>query len=88
MAGGLRILAFAGARDVLGTNEVMLDVPRLDAAGVVTVEQLLDELCSQYPALTRYRPLLRVAVNSTYCDRGDPVRSGDEVALIPPVAGG
>ena len=88
MAGGLKVLAFAGARDVLGSAELIVRVPQLDESGVVTVEQLLDAICAQHPALTSYRPLIRVAVNNTYCDAGDPVRSGDEVALIPPVAGG
>ena len=32
-----------------------------------------------------YRPL---AVNESYALESDPVREGDEVALLPPVAGG
>ena len=34
------------------------------------------------------RASIRVAVNGTYAAPEDPVAYGDEVALIPPVAGG
>lgn len=88
MAGSLKILAFAGARDVLGVSELNIEMSQLGGTAQVTVEQVLDAICERHPELTSYRPLIRVAVNSSYCDLGDPVRSGDEVALIPPVAGG
>jgi molybdopterin synthase catalytic subunit/molybdopterin synthase sulfur carrier subunit len=76
------MLAFAGARDVLGAGELELDV----AAN--TAGELLDEVCVRYPALSPWRSSLRVAVNGVYAAATDPVQAGDEVALIPPVAGG
>lgn len=83
MDGTIRLLAFAGARDVVGAPEVSLVVPEgADAATVLAIA------CIQYPGLVPYRKALRVAVNGTYAAAGDPVRAGDEVALIPPVAGG
>ena len=77
------MLAFAGARDVLGASELSVD---LDAP--CTAARLLDELCARHPGLAPYRKALRMAVNSSYVGWGDEVRPGDEVALIPPVAGG
>lgn len=79
----VRVLAFAGARDVLGDAEVALPLP-----GPCTAAELLEYVCSRYPALVPYKGSLRVAVNGVYATPQDPVRSGDEVALIPPVAGG
>ncbi len=79
----VRMLAFAGARDVLGfaESELHLDSP-------CTASELLDEVCRRYPALVPYQRSIRVAVNGTYAGASDPVTFGDEVALIPPVAGG
>ncbi len=77
------LLAFAGARDVLGAPELAfaLDAP-------CTAAELLAEVCRRYPALAPYQAALRVAVNGTYAKADEPVGYGDEVALIPPVAGG
>ncbi len=77
------MLAFAGAKDVLGTGELAFD---LDAP--CTAAELLAEVCRRYPRLDPYRASIRVAVNGTYALASDPVNFGDEVALIPPVAGG
>ncbi len=79
----VRVLAFAGARDVLGTAELLLPLD-----GVSTAGDLLQRVCEQFPKLEPYRRSLRVAVNGSYAQAEDEVRSGDEVALIPPVAGG
>jgi sulfur-carrier protein len=84
MSGGsVRMLAFAGARDVLGAGEIELAL-----SAPCTAAELLAQVCASYPALLPYKGSLRVAVNGVYAEARDPVRSGDEVALIPPVAGG
>ena len=79
----MKLLAFAGARDVIGAAEVAYPL-----AAATTASALLGEVCARYPALAPWKAALRVAVNGTYATDDDPVRPGDEVALIPPVAGG
>ena len=83
MRSGVRMLAFAGAREVVGAAE--LDLP-LEAP--CTAAELLEAVCARFPGLVPYRDSIRLAVNGTYALASDPVRAGDEVALIPPVAGG
>jgi molybdopterin synthase sulfur carrier subunit len=83
MENAVRLLAFAGARDVLGAAELTLPL-----AAPCTAAELLAEVCRVYPALAPWRASIRVAVNGTYAEPGDRVTWGDEVALIPPVAGG
>jgi molybdopterin synthase catalytic subunit/molybdopterin synthase sulfur carrier subunit len=83
MDGAVKLLAFAGARDVLGAGEL-----RFALSAPCTAAELLEEICQRHPALIPWRSSLRVAVNGTYAAAGDPVEFGDEVALIPPVAGG
>ncbi len=83
MENAVKLLAFAGARDVLGAPELMLPLP-----GPCSAAELLDEVCRRFPALVPWRGAIRVAVNGTYAAPDDRVVAGDEVALIPPVAGG
>lgn len=79
----IRMLAFAGARDVLGHAEVDLEVPT-----PCTADDLLARLCESYPALEPHKKSLRLAVNGVYAGPLQTIEGGDEVALIPPVCGG
>ncbi len=79
----MHLLAFAGARDIVGAPEV--DLP-LD--GPCSAGDLLERVCTTWPGLVPYKKALRMAVNGSYVAWSDPVCAGDEVALIPPVAGG
>jgi molybdopterin converting factor subunit 1 len=80
----VRVLAFAGARDAIGAHELELELG--DAS--LTAMAVLDLVCARYPALLPYRSAIRVAVNGTYAPDDAAVAAGDEIALIPPVAGG
>ncbi len=85
--GVVRLLAFAGARDAVGAGEVDLALDET-ATDPATADDVLRLACARFPALSPYRSCLRVAVNGTYATESTPVMAGDEVALIPPVAGG
>ncbi len=52
------------------------------------VQDLVDALAKQYPAIAALRGRFRVAVNQEMVDDDHVIAEGDEVALIPPVAGG
>ena len=82
-AGEVRVLAFAGARDALGAGEL-----RITLAEPITARALLERVCREHPALAPFAAALRIAINGTYAAWDEPVRPGDEVAIIPPVAGG
>ncbi len=74
---------FAAPREALGVDEVTLALP-----GGSTVAVLLERLADAYPALRPYLASLSVAVNRTYVDNATVLHAGDEVACLPPVAGG
>jgi len=79
----IRVLAFAGARDALGKSELSMS---LEAP--TTARALLERLCAEHPRLAPYASSIRLAVNGAYAAWDEPVADGDEVAIIPPVAGG
>jgi sulfur-carrier protein len=82
-ASPLRLLAFAGVRDVIGQAEAIVEL-----ALPCTADELWPLLIARFPALSPYRGSVRLAINGTYAVPSDRVDSGDEVALIPPVSGG
>jgi molybdopterin converting factor subunit 1 len=75
-------LLFASYADAFGTSVIELELP----AGA-TVRDVVAEL-RRLPGAERLAPSPVVAVNLEYAKPDRPVRGGDEVAIIPPVAGG
>lgn len=73
---------FAGAAQAAGCRTTAGDWAGL------TTEQLLRQLAEQFPNLKPILPALTVAVNREYVSLSQPLREGDEVAIIPPVSGG
>ncbi len=82
MAQTLTIALFGVARDIVGASTLTLPAQKQ-----LTVGQLLERLRAEYPRFTELRSLL-VAVNQEYAETPQLIRAGDEIALIPPVAGG
>ena len=76
------VLLFASYAEALGSDRVTLELgPQATTADVLRELRRLPG-AEGLPA----RPLL--AVNQQYAPGDQPVREGDEVAVIPPVAGG
>jgi molybdopterin converting factor subunit 1 len=79
----VRLLCFAAARDLVGAAELAWTMP-----SGATVAALRESLFASYPALAGHARSLRFAVNGEYAKDDRVVGDGDEVAVIPPVAGG
>ena len=76
------VLLFASYADALGASQLEMRVP----AGS-TVGDLLKRI-SQLPGADRLPPRPLVAVNASYAGADATLEGGEEVAIIPPVAGG
>jgi MoaE-MoaD fusion protein len=74
---------FAVVRERLGRETDEIDLP--DKADV---RAALDALARRHPGLTTLRPYLQIAVNQATVSSTHTLADGDELALIPPVAGG
>jgi molybdopterin converting factor subunit 1 len=79
----VRSLFFASYRELAGREG--LEVPLEPGA---RVRDLLDALRARGDGLVRLPPAPLVAVNMDYASLDDRLADGDEVAFIPPVAGG
>jgi len=80
----INILIFARIADIVGSREVILELP--DGAFVCDA---CDELAHQFP---RFRDAVcgsAFAVNEEYIQSDQSIlRDGDTLAIIPPVSGG
>lgn len=79
----VRLLYFAVLRDIIGKSEEVVDLPE----GTRAVE-IWQRLRATHGELAAYERPPMTAVNEEYVDAASPLRDGDEVAFIPPVAGG
>jgi len=75
---------FAAARELCGTDgeNLPLSAPRM------RLGDLRELLRQAHPRLAPHLPRMRLAVNGDFADEHDEVRAGDEVVVLPPVAGG
>lgn len=83
MSLSVNALFFASYRDLVGTAE--LPVELVEGA---TVADLVAELRNRGTPFDALPAEPAVAVNRTYAFLDEPLSSNDEVAFIPPVAGG
>ena len=77
------IKLFAVLRERLGR-----DAEPLEFDGALTVAGLLDAMRARHPDQARVLDQCKVAVNRVFCPADHVIQPGDEVALIPPIAGG
>jgi molybdopterin converting factor subunit 1 len=79
----IRALFFASYRDAVGESALQVELP--DGA---TVSDLVRSLRDRGDPFDRLPPDPAVAVNRSYTPADRSLSAGDEVAFIPPVAGG
>lgn len=78
-----RVLFFGGLKDLFHCHEMDFQVP----AGTC-VKQAWRLLFKEGPQAERLARSVLFAVNQTYAEPETELKEGDELALIPPVAGG
>ena len=79
----VRVLFFGAAREIAGRDEVSLSL-----RAPASVSSAFEEVLAAYPELGRFGRSLLFAVNQEHARAEAQVRSGDELAIFPPVSGG
>jgi sulfur-carrier protein len=79
----VKVLFFGRLKDVFGRSQESLDVH--DAS---TIEQLFALYSERIPELAKYRSSVVASCNQEFVSWDTLLRSGDEVAFLPPVSGG
>lgn len=79
----VKVLFFGRLKEVAGRAEESVDL-----AEGAPIEELFAQCGARYPELARFRPSLVASRNQEFAAWTTPLRSGDEVAFLPPVSGG
>lgn len=79
----ITVRLFASQREQLGKSSIDVEVPEGSTAG-----SALGALSKTHPELAKAAESLAFAVNREHAAPDTPLRDGDELALLPPVAGG
>ena len=79
----VKVLYFALARDMASTRREEVSVPEGSS-----VSDLLRSLVSRHPALGKLNGSIKCSVNLSVVAPDTPLTDGDEVGVLPPVAGG
>jgi molybdopterin converting factor subunit 1 len=79
----VNLLFFAVLRDITGVEKRAIEVPE-----GTTALDVWKELRAAHPQLAAYTRPPMTAVNMEYVEAERILREGDELAFIPPVAGG
>ena len=80
------VLLFAVLKDRAGRDSIEIVLEESGAS--IDVAQLLRAAGEQYPILATWLPHCRVALNCEYAALDQSVEVDDEIAFLPPVAGG
>ncbi|HEV8516528.1 MAG TPA: MoaD family protein [Candidatus Limnocylindrales bacterium] len=79
----LRVRYFAIQRELVGRRE-----EEIELSNGATVGDAWVEIATRHPELASSGPSVRFARNGSYSDTTEELTDGDELAIIPPVAGG
>ena len=79
----VRVLLFASYADLAGSGEL-----EVTTAAPATVADVVRRVRDLAPGGDRMPPRPLVARNQVHAHLDDPVHDGDEIAILPPMAGG
>ena len=80
------LLLFAKARELVGSSSVSLSLP----SSTSTYSDLVSSVLELFPVLKRLGGTFVLSLNENYIDQDSELllRTGDELAVIPPISGG
>jgi MoaE-MoaD fusion protein len=79
----IEVFLFARLREIVGEPSILIHGPEFQ-----TVADVWAKLCGEFPQVKEFESILIFAVNQEFANLQTPVRTGDEIAIFPPVSGG
>jgi MoaD family protein len=79
----VRVQFYAQLRDLAGIREQDFDL-----AEGATVGDLLRQIYAQHPSLRAHDKSILIGAGVEFVDRNYQLKSGEEIAIMPPVQGG
>ena len=82
----LRIKLFAILREIVGKEQITLQLPSED--GETSVANLRKKILELHPEISAKRIPFAIAVNANVVHERQVIDEFDEIALLPPISGG
>ncbi len=79
----MEVKLFGALKDKIKQSSVQI----ADTGNAMTANELIKKVYENYPELSDF-PMIKVAVNNILANEQTFIHNGDEVALLPPYAGG
>ncbi|MBI4042305.1 MAG: MoaD/ThiS family protein [Deltaproteobacteria bacterium] len=79
----IKVRYFALYQDLLGKKGESVEMPE-----GTSLKDLVDQILGSHPQRERFLAFTRFAVNREYAPLSQFLNEGDEIAFLPPVAGG
>ncbi|MEM3267483.1 MAG: molybdopterin converting factor subunit 1 [Conexivisphaerales archaeon] len=79
----IKVLYWAQAKEAVGKRSEIINLP-----DGLNVANAVDAIVKRHSELSRIKKQIRIAVNKEVVDDDHKIRDGDELALLPAVAGG
>lgn len=79
----VKVQLFAEFSRLTGTDRLEMEMP-----AAATVGDVVEAVRGKYPVLRNYGRSTLVAKGLEFADAAEEVREGDEISLMPPLAGG
>ena len=79
----VRVKFYAQLRDLVGSGDAELELPQ-----GASVRELLEKIYAQKPTLRSHDKSILIGAGLEFVDRNYKPKSGEEIAIMPPVQGG
>ncbi|CAN5479625.1 MoaD/ThiS family protein [soil metagenome] len=79
----IRMLYFSSLKKIAGCGAEEIEV-----GNGAKVSDAIEAVYTHHPAMRPQDASLLIARNQQWCDRGEALADGDEIAMMPPVSGG
>ena len=79
----IHVQFYAQLRDLVGMRELEVEL-----AGGATVDDLLEKIYAQQPALRAHDKSILIGAGVEFVDRKYRLKPGEDIAIMPPVQGG
>jgi MoaD family protein len=79
----VRVEFYSRLREIVGAPKLEIRL-----ANNATVENLMQQLFSDYPKLRDFEKSMLFGIGVDFVDKRRPLRDGDVIAVMPPVQGG
>jgi MoaD family protein len=79
----IHVQFYAQLRDLVGVRELDVELPE-----GATIQDLLNEIYAQQSVLRSHDKSILIGAGVEFVDRNYQLKTGDEIAIMPPVQGG